>query len=64
MKRLMCLNKMRKDENNQIIGYTLFDETGAIMSVTTDRLKQLIKDGKIEVTNLVITSNNGSIDIE
>lgn len=56
--------KKFRDNNDNIIGYRLRDFTpnGTTQDVKADILKQKIKEGKVIVTNLTLTSDNRLID--
>lgn len=56
-----CTQKFR-NKHNQIIGYELMDQNGQTKQVRSDILKDVIRQGKIEVANLVLTSDNRLID--
>jgi len=51
-----------KDKNNRIIGYTLLDQSGNKLTIKSDALKNAIRNNKIEVINLVLTSDDRLID--
>ena len=52
-----CIEKVR-DKNNRIIGYILLDQSGNKLKIKSDALKNAIKNNKIEVLNLTLTSDN------
>lgn len=47
-----------EEPTKNVIGYTLEDEGGNLLDVRKEELKQAIKDRKIEVINITLTSNN------
>ena len=51
-----------RNKNNQIIGYRLQDSNGYTKDVTSDQLKQAIKNHQITIINLTLTSDNRLID--
>lgn len=55
--------KKHLDKNNKIIGYTLEDNGGKTISIYSDALKEHIKNNRIKVTNLTLTSDNRLITI-
>ena len=55
------LTKIR-DKHNNIVGYTIMDKGGKTINIKADELKQLIKEGKVEVINLTLTSDNRLVD--
>lgn len=55
------LTKIR-DKHNNIVGYTIMDKGGKTINIKADKLKQLIKEGKVEVINLTLTSDNRLVD--
>lgn len=57
MVRATCTQKFR-DKHNVIKGYRLVDTEGKIKDVKSEALKQAIKDKKIEVVNLTLTSDD------
>ena len=61
MLKAKCIQKFR-DKNNIIKGYRLQDERGNTMDVNPYQLKIAIKQGKIDITNLILTSDNRLID--
>ena len=56
-----CVHKYRKN-NDEIVGYRLVDLTGSYLDIESDKLKKFIMQGKIEVVNLTLTSDNRLID--
>ena len=56
-----CIEKFR-DKHNQIYGYRLQDTQGNLKDVTSDQLKQAIKNKQINIINLTLTSDNRLID--
>ena len=56
-----CINKYR-DKNNNIIGYRLQDKNGNEQDIKSNQLKQAIRDKRVEVKNLTLTSDNRLVD--
>ncbi len=56
----VCIGKRK--ENNVIVEYKLKDFTNKTIVVGSEELKQFIKNGKIVVVNLTLTSNNKLVD--
>ena len=52
-----CIERF-KDKNGVVIGYRLQDEQGNIKDVYPEQLKNVIKQNKISVSNLTLTSDN------
>jgi len=52
-----CIEKVR-DKNNRVIGYTLIDQSGNKLNIKSDALKNAIRNNKVEVINLTLTSDN------
>ena len=61
MLKVKCIQKFR-DKNNIIIGYRIIDQNGNTKDVSSESLKQAIQQGKVEVINLTLTSDNRLID--
>lgn len=59
--KLKCLHKYR-DKNSNIIGYGLIDIQGKPYKVSSNDLKQAIKQNKVQVVNLTLTSDNRLVD--
>lgn len=59
--KLKCLHKYR-DKNSNIIGYGLIDIQGKPYKVSSNDLKQAIKQGRVYVVNLTLTTDNRLID--
>ena len=59
--KLKCLHKYR-DKNSNIIGYGLIDIQGKPYKVSSNDLKQAIKQGRVQVVNLTLTTDNRLID--
>lgn len=59
--KLKCLHKYR-DKNSNIIGYGLIDIQGKTYKVSSNDLKQAIKQGRVQVVNLTLTIDNRLID--
>ena len=59
--KLKCLHKYR-DKNSNIIGYGLIDIQGKPYKVSSNDLKQAIKQGRVQVVNLTLTVDNRLID--
>ena len=58
---IKCTKKFR-NKHNQIIGYELMDQNGQTKQVRPDVLKEVIRQRKLEVSNLMLTSDNRLID--
>lgn len=56
-----CIQKFR-DRSNRIYGYRLQDINGSTQDVVPEQLKEAIKSGMIQVTNLVLTSDGRLVD--
>ena len=61
MRQVKCIEKIR-DKNKNIIKYRLIDKNKNITSVKSNELKESIRSGQIEVTNLTLTSDNRLVD--
>ena len=61
MLKVKCIQKFR-DKNNIIIGYRIIDQNGNMKDISSESLKQAIKQRKLEVINLTLTSDNRLID--
>lgn len=61
MSKVKCIQKFR-DKNNNIIGYRLQDSNGSTRDVTPQQLKAVMKQCKLEISNLALTSDNRLID--
>lgn len=61
MIKAKCIQKFR-DDRGTLRGYRLQYENGQMHDVTSDALKQAIKNKQIEVVNLTLTSDNRLID--
>ena len=61
MLKVKCIQKFR-DKNNIIIGYRIVDQNGNMKDVSSESLKQVIQQGRLEVVNLTLTSDNRLID--
>lgn len=59
--KFKCLHKYR-DKNSNIIGYGLIDIQGKPYKVSSNDLKQAIKQGRVQVVNLTLTADNRLID--
>ena len=59
--KLKCLHKYR-DKNSNIIGYGLIDMQGKTYKISSNDLKQAIKQGRVQVVNLTLTVDNRLID--
>jgi len=59
--KVKCIYKFRNN-TCKIIGYKIVDTSGNVKNVKAEVLKQLIKDNRIEVVNLSLTSDNRLID--
>lgn len=53
-----------RNENNRISGYRLQDKNGTVREMTSQELKRAIRERKIEVMNLKLTSDNRLIKRE
>jgi hypothetical protein len=56
----ICIGKRK--ENNVIVEYKLKDFSNKTMVVTAEELKDFIRNGKLTVVNLTLTSNNKLVD--
>lgn len=56
-----CTQKHR-DKQGKIYGYTLVDKDGKTVNMYSDALKDCIKNGTLEVTNLTLTDDNRLIN--
>ena len=56
-----CIEKIR-DKNNYIIGYKLIDKDKNEVIVKSERLKDVIRSGQLEVINLKLTYDSRLID--
>ena len=56
--KVKCVEKIRDNNNNEIIEYVLEDSTGNRQRINSSQLKDLITNRSLEVTNLTLTSNN------
>ena len=61
MLKVKCIQKFR-DKNTVIIGYRIVDQNGNMKDVSSESLKQVIQQGRLEVINLTLTSDNRLID--
>lgn len=61
MQMVKCINKIR-DGKGKIIGYTLQSSTGETKNVEKNSLKEAIRNGKIGIVNMTLTSDNRLID--
>ena len=61
MVQAKCTEKIR-DKNNHIIGYRLIDKNKNEVLVKAEKLKEVIRAGKLEVINLTLTSDNRLVD--
>ena len=59
--KFKCLHKYR-DKNSNIIGYGLIDIQGKPYKVSSNDLKQAIKQGRVYVVNLTLTTDNRLVD--
>ena len=59
--KLKCLHKYR-DKNSNIIGYGLIDIQGKPYKISSNDLKQAIKQGRVQVVNLTLTADNRLVD--
>ena len=63
MKYCKCIQKVR-GKNNIILKYKLKDFNGNIIEIDTAKLKQAIRDRKVLVTNMQLTSDNRLITLK
>ena len=56
-----CTEKIR-DKNNHIIGYRIVDKNKNEVLVKAEKLKEVIRAGKLDIVNLTLTSDNRLID--
>lgn len=61
MVEVKCTGKKR-DKSNNIIAYMLADRQGAVKILKPCEVKQLIREKKITVVNLTLTSDNRLVD--
>ena len=61
MIKAKCIKKVR-NKNNIIIGYTLQDNTGYIVTVDPKQLKEKIASGAVDIVNLRLTPSGRLID--
>lgn len=61
MIQVRCIEKIR-DKNNHIIGYKIQDLTGETRTIDKARLKEAVRDKKIDIVNMALTSDNRLID--
>lgn len=61
IKKAKSLDKNR-DKNGNITGYVIEDQFGNIMEFSSEKLKFLINNYKLDVVNLTLTSDNRLID--
>ena len=55
--KLKCTRRFR-DKYNNIVGYNLVDSSNNTYNVSAKQLKLAIKQNKVRVTNLSLTSND------
>lgn len=58
-----CIEKFR-NKQGKIYGYRLIDLNGQTQDVESNNLKRAIRDGKINIINLRLTTNNRLVDCE
>ena len=56
----ICIGKRK--ENNVIVEYKLKDFSNKTIVIGSDELKDFIRNGKLIVVNLTLTSNNKLVD--
>ena len=61
MIKVMCVQK-HKDKQGKIIGYTLKDQNGQLANFYADALKDHIRNQRIDVVNLTLTSDNRLVE--
>lgn len=61
MLKVRCLEKIY-DKSKRIIGYKIISDSGEVVDVKADKLKEAIQNHKLEVLNLQLTSDNRLID--
>ena len=61
MVQAKCTEKIR-DKNNHIIGYRLIDKNKNAIVVKSNRLKEVIRSGQLDIINLTLTSDNRLVD--
>lgn len=61
MQMVKCINKIR-DGKGKIIGYTLQSSTGETKKVEKNSLKEAVRNGKIGIINMTLTSDNRLVD--
>ena len=62
MDQFRCVEKLR-EANGKIYGYTLVDNDGKQKKVRAEVLKMNIRDGKVNVSNLKLTSDKRLVDV-
>ena len=61
MVKCECVQKNR-DNNGKIVSYVIVDKTGKGLQLTSDRLKEMIFCGQLDVINLTLTSDGRLVD--
>ena len=61
MVNVTCTYRFR-DKYNNVKGYRIQDSMGATRDISSGQLKLAIKNGRINVTNLTLTSDNRLVD--
>lgn len=61
MIQVRCIEKIR-DKNNHIIGYKIQNLTGETRTFDKARLKEAVRNKKIDIVNMTLTSDNRLID--
>lgn len=62
MQKVKCVNKIRDNRNGKIIGYTIQSSTGETKDVDKDKLKEAVRNGKVNIVNMTLTSDNRLVD--
>jgi len=61
MQKVKCVSKIR-DEKGKITGYIIQSSTGGTKDVSKDKLKEAIRNGKVDIVNMTLTSDNRLVD--
>lgn len=61
MIQVRCIEKIR-DKNNHIMGYKIQNLTGETRVVDKDKLKEAVRNKKLDIVNMTLTSDNRLID--
>lgn len=61
MQKVKCIRKIR-DAKGKITGYTIQSSTGETKNVDKDKLKEAVRNKKLDIVNMTLTSDNRLID--